>query len=529
MASIADILIAKGNAAAAGTLQRGNIYADLIRNLSSIPGQAMQQQRALEQDRLKQQIQQQQLQVGQQDLQLGGLKLDEAKRQQQDRDYLGSLLNDPSVIDPNTGRPNQAALLKRAQEAGHGHQLPQIADLTDHLNKSADDAEARNDANRKRDLEQLGVGAQKVAAGGYSPGDLHLLVTFYANPNRVGGALISPEQANSYLAETDPARVKQITQMLMTGTAAGKAESETENVPAGASVIRKAHPELGAVFTAPEKKEAPTPASLAATANDPKQPPPVRAAAQAALDALQTTPGQEETVRHNKAMEDIGRLTFGREAAAQQETARHNKAMEDATAKSKSARPVLSSDANRITDIDTGIKEADALNAAIAGRTGTGSWVGANLPDFVTNLTGLGTESKQRQAIIDRIRQMIGKTLEGGVLRKEDEIKYAKILPTIGDPPDVVATKIAGLRETLQRKRETTLESLDDAGFNVEAFKARGAPQAPATGTSTTTSGAAPSTTAPQFKVGDVVSVKGQQIRITAIHPDGTFDGNPVR
>jgi hypothetical protein len=159
--------------------------------------------------------------------------------------------------------------------------------------------------------------------------------------------------------------------------------------------------------------------------------------------------------------------------------------------------------------------------------------VGANLPDFVTNLTGLGTESKQRQAIIDRIRQMIGKTLEGGVLRKEDEIKYAKILPTIGDPPDVVATKIAGLRETLQRKRETTLESLDDAGFNVEAFKARGAPQAP----TPPTSGAAPPTTprpatpatAAQFKVGDIVSVKGQKLRITAIHPDGTFDGDLVR
>jgi hypothetical protein len=176
----------------------------------------------------------------------------------------------------------------------------------------------------------MGVGAQKVAAGGYSPGDLHLLVTVYANPKRPGGALIPPEQANSILAETDPARIKQFTQMLMTGTAAGKAESETENVPAGASVIKKAHPELGAVFTAPEKKETPTAASLAATANDPKQPPPVRDAARAALADLPETKLHNETARHNQRLEEISTMTAGREQAARAETARHNKAMEDA-------------------------------------------------------------------------------------------------------------------------------------------------------------------------------------------------------
>ena len=41
-----------------------------------------------------------------------------------------------------------------------------------------------------------------------------------------------------------------------------------------------------------------------------------------------------------------------------------------------------------------------------------------------------------------RVKQVIGKSLEGGVLRREDEYKYVKILPTIQDPPDVAKAKI---------------------------------------------------------------------------------------
>jgi hypothetical protein len=36
--------------------------------------------------------------------------------------------------------------------------------------------------------------------------------------------------------------------------------------------------------------------------------------------------------------------------------------------------------------------------------------------------------SRKVQAEIDRVRQLVGKALEGGVLRKEDEEKYKKIL-----------------------------------------------------------------------------------------------------
>lgn len=59
------------------------------------------------------------------------------------------------------------------------------------------------------------------------------------------------------------------------------------------------------------------------------------------------------------------------------------------------------------------------------------------------------TGPAQLEAKINLIKQTIGKALEGGVLRKEDEEKYAKILPTIDDVPEVAAAKVADLKQKL--------------------------------------------------------------------------------
>ena len=59
------------------------------------------------------------------------------------------------------------------------------------------------------------------------------------------------------------------------------------------------------------------------------------------------------------------------------------------------------------------------------------------------------------------MRQKVGKALEGGVLRKEDEEKYKKILPTIYDTEAVALDKIAQLQEMITRdlNQFTTLQS----------------------------------------------------------------------
>lgn len=158
----------------------------------------------------------------------------------------------------------------------------------------------------------------------------------------------------------------------------------------------------------------------------------------------------------------------------QAEIERHNKAMEALAGKkdTPSGRPMLGSQANAIADINSALDDVDVLERDL-GTTGAESKLGAMLPNVVTEFTGIGSDAKQRQAVIDRVKQVIGKNLEGGVLRKEDEIKYEKILPTIGDPPEVAGQKLAGLREALQRKRQTLIEAYADAGYETTASEIR--------------------------------------------------------
>jgi hypothetical protein len=59
------------------------------------------------------------------------------------------------------------------------------------------------------------------------------------------------------------------------------------------------------------------------------------------------------------------------------------------------------------------------------------------------------------------------------VLRKEDEIKYEKILPTIADVPDVVTSKLAGLATSIRQRQGTLVDALDDAGYDVGRFRTR--------------------------------------------------------
>lgn len=75
--------------------------------------------------------------------------------------------------------------------------------------------------------------------------------------------------------------------------------------------------------------------------------------------------------------------------------------------------------------------------------------------DKLGPITGLAainpwSQSRQIRADIDRVRQKVGKALEGGVLRKEDEIKYKKILSTLTDTPSTAQYKIDQLIADIQ-------------------------------------------------------------------------------
>jgi hypothetical protein len=181
-----------------------------------------------------------------------------------------------------------------------------------------------------------------------------------------------------------------------------------------------------------------------------------------AMRAAQAT-GQAETARNNAFNNRIAQLNA---------ESNRMRALKTGAAGATKPRGVTSGDANRLAEMQTGLNDLEQLAGKI-GKTGAGSQIGAALPNFVTEMTGLGADSKSRQAVIDTIKQIIGKSLEGGVLRKEDEIKYEKILPRIGDPPAVAASKIEGLKQTIGQKRQDLMSALDDAGYDVSRFKAR--------------------------------------------------------
>ena len=95
----------------------------------------------------------------------------------------------------------------------------------------------------------------------------------------------------------------------------------------------------------------------------------------------------------------------------------------------------------KTTDAQKALAGLDELDAILEN-----GYAGGKIAGNVRKLNPLDDTFKTQQASIDRIRQIVGKALEGGVLRKEDELKYAKILPTMQDSETVYRNKVAQLR-----------------------------------------------------------------------------------
>lgn len=89
------------------------------------------------------------------------------------------------------------------------------------------------------------------------------------------------------------------------------------------------------------------------------------------------------------------------------------------------------------------------------------------------------TDVQSIQSQINATKQIVGKYLEGGVLRLEDEKKYEKILPKIGDTPEVAQNKIEQVKKLIGQKYKSQTGTLGEAGFDVSGFSREDEPQAP--------------------------------------------------
>lgn len=128
-----------------------------------------------------------------------------------------------------------------------------------------------------------------------------------------------------------------------------------------------------------------------------------------------------------------------------------------------------SATAGNISDFQSSLSELNNLSNAITSGSGTLDPVLGT----IRSMNPYDVDQKTLQAMIDKTRQIVGKALEGGVLRKEDEEKYKKILPTVGDTKQVALNKIAMIQAQLNSKLQnysslvsggtSTGNSLEDA------------------------------------------------------------------
>ena len=95
------------------------------------------------------------------------------------------------------------------------------------------------------------------------------------------------------------------------------------------------------------------------------------------------------------------------------------------------------------------------------------------------------SKARKVQADVDRVRQVVGKALEGGVLRKEDEDKYKKILATVTDTPETAIYKLNQLITDIQGDIDDYTSLQQGAGRSLDIKK----PLTKGQSTSGTTSG----------------------------------------
>lgn len=118
-------------------------------------------------------------------------------------------------------------------------------------------------------------------------------------------------------------------------------------------------------------------------------------------------------------------------------------------------KPLNSTTSGIIADTKTGLNQLSKLSSNIADNNANNPLIG-----LVRGKNPLDTNAQNLQASIATAKQIVGKALEGGVLRAEDEKKYAKILPTINDTDAVAQHKISQLIDLISNRLDVYQSSI---------------------------------------------------------------------
>lgn len=84
------------------------------------------------------------------------------------------------------------------------------------------------------------------------------------------------------------------------------------------------------------------------------------------------------------------------------------------------------------------------------------------------------TQGQNIQSKLKLVSQIVGKFMEWWVLRKEDEVKYEKMLPTLKDSPEVAKSKIENVKSILEQKYKWYIQdysnNYDVSWFPIKLF-----------------------------------------------------------
>lgn len=115
--------------------------------------------------------------------------------------------------------------------------------------------------------------------------------------------------------------------------------------------------------------------------------------------------------------------------------------------------------ANKLVDLEKIINQNVDIIGPVMGRVG-------KMNPYDERAQNLDSELRTA-------RQMIGKYMEGGVLRKEDEIKYENMLPKLSDTPEVAKYKLKQVSKMISDKQRLDLEALQGQGYKTPGLQGR--------------------------------------------------------
>ena len=115
-----------------------------------------------------------------------------------------------------------------------------------------------------------------------------------------------------------------------------------------------------------------------------------------------------------------------------------------------------------LTDLRKSISSSQDMFGPVAGR--------------VAGFNPYNEKAKTLDSQLRTSAQSIGSFLEGGVLRKEDEEKYAKMLPQLSDTPEIASNKLDLIEKLLVDKQRSTVDALKNSGYDTAGIQREFAP-----------------------------------------------------